>query len=110
MIAYPEKYEDKFIKVVGKYRSGSAIWTITSEFGEYKINISGTIQGASASFGLTRAYLDFSIVNETNDTALIVNNEYYWYGTFRYTNHVRSSNGENYARGMYLEVSKIEEL
>ena len=108
LLKYPEKYDDKFVKVVGSYSSGSEIWTIESRSGEYNINIKGYIKGASANFGLTAAYLPFSIVDNSNNTIPLKNNEYYWYGIFRYTDLVKSSGGSYMVNGMYLEVLKFE--
>ena len=110
LLKYPEKYEDKFVKVLGSYSSDSAIWTVESGLRDYTVNISGYIKGASAYFGLSAAYLPFSFVNNTNDSLLIENNQYYWYGIFRYTGHVISSGGSHMVHGMYLDVTKVENI
>ncbi|UCF11603.1 MAG: hypothetical protein JSW06_06010 [Thermoplasmatales archaeon] len=111
LIRFPEDYNDKYIKVVGMYKNGQGIWTISSENSEYNISINGLIYGPSAYFpDDARAYLHFSMTNISNGSMLIENNEYYWYGIFRYTDSGKTSGGEYFVKGMYLEVSKIEEL
>jgi len=107
---FPEKYSDKYVKVLGEYNSGGGTWKISSEKGDYEVKINGTIYGPSASFGDVPVHLSFSIVNGTNISNLIEWKEYYWYGIFRFTDTVDAGDGVFYVKGMFLEVSKIEEV
>jgi hypothetical protein len=50
------------------------------------------------------------MANISDDSMLIEYNKYYWYGIFRYTDSGKTSGGEYFVKGTYLEVSKIEEL
>jgi hypothetical protein len=110
IMRFPEKYSDKYVQVLGKYNSGNENWNISSEKGNYEVKIYGTIYGSSASFGDVPVHLSFSIVNGTSISNLIEWKEYYWYGIFRFTDNVDEGDGVFYLKGMFLEVSKIEEV
>jgi hypothetical protein len=111
IVRFPEKYADKYVKVIGKYDSyGIGIWKIDSERVEYELIINGSISGPSFWFANPRIHLHFSVVNGTDISMLIEDEEYYWYGLFRFTDDVDAGGGLHYAQGMFLEVSKVEPI
>jgi len=105
---FPEKYSDEHVTVVGEFVTSGGQWIVQSNNGTYEVNISGIIRGPSASFGEVPVSISFTLVNNTNISALIPGHEYRWIGVFRYTGEVFQGNGASSIRGMLLEVSKVE--
>jgi hypothetical protein len=111
LMRFPEKYSNLYVRVLGKYATDSENWTVHSKTGSYEVTIYGTIYGPSAYFGDDApVHLPFTFVNGTNLSNLVKWKEYYWYGIFRFTGQVSMGHGLFAVKGMFLEVSKIEEV